>query len=181
MEQNKIEKENIDAMEKLFTEREQMDKVDQNRYRYYEDMYGNEYRWTTHKQEDGKFETTFLKYVRTKNWGHLKVLKVKSFRKRKTAKSWCLKHVRKAKAHQKIVLDARAERKQVRLDAKPKYTKSEVAVQEAKGKIQHYNDLQKKCDRKIKTLETRKKTYKKKTKYYQGRVDKLNQPIVTFI
>jgi len=173
------EDENLEAMDKLYAEKETMDEQDQNRYRYYEDLYNNQYRWSTHKQDDGKFTATYLKYYSSRGWGHLKVMKVRSFVKRRTAKAWCLKQVRKAKAHQKIVLDARAKRKQQRRDAKPKYTKSETAIQESKKQIEHYNKLIAKADTKIKTANTRKRTYLKRIKYYQRRIEK--QQIETLI
>ena len=164
-----IEKDNLNAMDKLFSEKESMDKQDQDRYRYYEDLYDNEYRWTTHKQDDGKFKATTLKAKTSGNWLRYTKTKERSFVKRKTAKSWCLKHCQKAKKHQRIVLDARTQRKQQRLDAKPKLTSTEVSIKNAKDKIQHYETLQVKCDKKIKTLQTRKKTYQKKIKYYNKR------------
>jgi len=172
----KIEKENLEAMDRLLTEQESTDKRNQNRYRYYADLYGNEYCWTTHPQEDGngKFKATIMKARTSSGWLRFKQTKKRYFVKRKTAKAWCLKHCLKANKHQKIVLDARADRKQQRLDAKPKYTKSEVSIQEAQKHITHYNTLVAKADTRIKRANTRKKTYLKRIKYYQKR-------IVTFI
>lgn len=148
----------------------------QNRYRCYGDLYGNEYRWTTHPQEggNGKFRATILKVNTSGGWLTFKQTKERYFVKRKSAKAWCLKHCLLANTHQKIVLDARAERKQQRLDAKPKYTKSEISIQESQKHITHYNKLVTKADTKIKAANTRKKTYLKRIKYYQKR-------IVTFI
>ncbi len=174
MEPDEIEKDNLDAMNRLLAEQESTDKQNQSRYRYYGDLYGNEYRWTTHPQEDEKFKATILKVKTSDGWLRFIKTKERYFVKRKTAKAWCLKHVRKANVHQKIVLDTRAKRKQQRLDAKPKYTKSEIAKQEAEKHITHYNKLVAKADTKIKAANTRKKTYLKRIKYYQKR-------IVTFI
>jgi len=165
-----FEKENIDAMERLFTEKESTDTQNQNRYRYYADLYGNEYRWTTHKQEDGKFHATYLKLKVSRNWHTLNVKKTRYFTKRSSAKAWCLKLVRKANKHQKIVIDARAVRKQQRLDAKPKLTPAQKAIKIAESKIQHYKKLQVKCSTKMKSLVTRQKTYHKRIKYYQKRI-----------
>jgi len=179
MEPNEIEKENLEAIDRLLAEQESTDKRNKSRYRYYADLYGNEYRWTTHPQEDGKFKAIILKVKISGDWlGHT-ITKTRYFVKRKTAKAWCLKHYLKANAHQKIVLDARAERKQERLDAKPKYTKSEITIQESQKQIDHYNKLIAKADTKIKAANTRKKTYLKRIKYYQKRIEK--QQIVTFI
>jgi len=162
-----FEKENIDAMDRLFAEKESTDTENQNRYRYYADLYGNEYRWTTHKQEDGKFHATYLKLKVTRNWHTLNVKKTKYFVKRSSAKSWCLKLVRKANKHQKVVLDARAERKQQRLDAKPKLTLEQKAIKIAESKIQHYKNLQKRGNRKLRSLHTRNKTYQKRINYHK--------------
>jgi len=174
MEPNEIEKENLEAMDRLLTEQESTDKQNKNRYRYYEDLYGNEYRWTTHPQDDGKFLARVLKAKTSHGWLSHHTTKSRHFVKRKTAKAWCLKYYLKANAHQKIVIDARAKKKQQRLDAKPKYTKSEISIQESQKHIAHYNKLVAKADTKIKAANTRKKTYLKRIKYYQKR-------IVTFI
>lgn len=174
MEPNEIEKENLNAMDKLLAEKETLDKRNQSRYRYYEDLYGNEYRWSTHPQEDGRFKASVLKLKISHDWIRHTTTKKRYFVKRKTAKAWCLKHCQKANTHQKIVLDARAERKQQRLDAKPKFTKSEISIQGSQKQIEHYNKLVAKADTKIKAATTRKKTYLKRIKYYQKR-------IVTFI
>jgi uncharacterized protein HemX len=91
------------------------------------------------------------------------------------AKSWCLKHVRKAKARQEIVLNARADRKQARIDAKPVYSKDELRIQEAQKKIDNYNKLISKADTKIKTASTRRKTYEKKIKVMQKRIDRVSE------
>ena len=166
---SEVEKDNLEAMDKLFSEKESLNKQDQNRYRYYEDLYGNEYRWTTHPQDDGKFKATILKAKTLGGWLRYTKTKERSFIKRKTAKAWCLKHCQKAKKHQSVVLDARVKRKQQRLDAKPKLTSTQISIKNTKDKIKHYETLQAKCDKKIKTLETRKKTYLKKIKYYNKR------------
>ena len=166
----KQEEENLEAMDKLFAEKESIDKQDQSRYRYYEDLYNNEYRWTTHKQNDGKFKATILKAKTSGGWLRYTKTKERSFVKRKTTKAWCLKHCQKAKKHQRIILDARAQRKQQRLDAKPKLTATEVSIKNAEDKTQHYKKLQAKCDSKIKALLTRKKMYKKKIKYHEKRI-----------
>ena len=89
------------------------------------------------------------------------------------AKSWCLKHVRSARARQEIVLDARADRKQARLDAKPTYTKDELRVREAQDKIDNYNRLITRANTKLKIISTRKSTYEKKIRVMQKRIDKV--------
>lgn len=142
-------------------------------YRYFEDLYNNEYRWSIQTDEDGYYSATIYKYKSDNGWARYNKGKQRLFRKRNMAKSWCLKHVRKAKARQEIVLNARAERKQARIDAKPVYTKDQLRVQEAKDKIDNYNKLISKASTKMKTLATRIKTYQKKTRVMQKRIDKV--------
>ena len=169
-------KENLEAMDRLFEEKESDNKQDMKRYRYYTDLYGNRYSWTTHKQEDGKFKGTIKKANhKRKGWLSFNVVKEKSFVKRKSAKSWCLKNMLKAREHQKIVLNARTKRKQDKIDAKPKLNKVQKLIQVQQKKIDHYKKLQSKADTKIKALTTRKKTYEKKINYHTKRIVKLNQ------
>jgi len=176
------EEENLEAMDKLFAEKESMDKQDQKRYRYYGDLYGNEYRWTTHKQDDGKFKATILKVSTSGGWIRHTKTKERSFVKRRTAKSWCLKHCQKANQHQRVVLNARAERKQQRLDAKPKLTPAQISFKHAESKLQHFEKLKVKGNKKIKSLQTRNKNYQKRMGYYQKRMEKLsNHRIASFI
>ena len=165
----------MDAMDRLFAEKESTDTQNQNRYRYYEDLYNNEYRWTTHKQEDGKFHATYLKAKTSHGWLTFTTKKTRYFVKRSSAKAWCLKLVRKAKMHQKVVIDARAVRKQQRFDAKPKLTPTQKAIKIAESKIQHYKNLQNKCNKKLRSLHTRNKTYQKRINYHKKRIDKLVQ------
>lgn len=172
-----FEKENIDAMERLYSEKESTDTQNQDRYRYYQDLYNNEYRWTTHKQEDGKFHATFLKARKYRRWTSFTNKKERYFVRRSSAKAWCLKMVQKAKKHQKVVIDARATRKQERLDAEPKLTPTQKAIKIAESKIQHYKDLQNKCNKKLRSLHTRNKTYQKRINYHKKRTEKLNQPL----
>ena len=145
------------------------------RYRYYEDLYGNEYRWNTHRQEDGKFKAWIVKAVSKKTWGNpqYKTTKSRSFTKKKSAIAWCLKAYLKAKKRQRKVLDDRAKRKQTRLDLKPKFTSKEKAFHHAQDKRKHYEKLQKnlnkKIDKQIKTLKTRIRTYQNKVNYYKKR------------
>lgn len=152
------------------------------RYRYYEDLYGNEYRWNTHRQEDGKFKAWIVKAVAKKTWGNpqYKTIKQRSFTKRKSAIAWCLKAYLKTKTRQRKVLDEREKRKQTRLDLKPKgIEKSRI---EAKEKLDHFRklswnivkqrkDLQKKHEKQLRSLGTRMINYNKKVKYYRKRVE----------
>lgn len=143
------------------------------RYRYYEDLYGNEYRWNTHRQEDGKFKAWIVKAVKRKTIWISKTTKSRSFTKRKSAIAWCLKAYLKAKERQRKVLDDRSKRKQTRLDLKPKFTSKEKAFHHAQDKRKHYEMLQKNLNKKIakqiKTLKTRIRTYQNKVNYYKKR------------
>ncbi len=162
--------------------------------KYYADHYGNQYRWTTKKQNDGKFHVTFVQDKKFKThhstWNEEVIVKHRSFRKKKTAIAYCLNASRKAKErqapiierrnkkyqerqvlrrkNQDIALKKREEKKQERLALQPKgKEKSKI---EAKKNVEHYKKLIKKTDTKIKSLNTRKKNYKKKLKYYEKRV-----------
>jgi len=155
-----------------------------SKYRYYEDLYGNQYRWTTHKQSDGKFKAKILKLKSRDNRGNYSLVTIKErhFKKKKSAIAWLLKAYLKAKSRQQKVLDSRAKRKQTRLDLKPKgKEKSRIEAQE---KLKHFRGLSINVDRKRKELNknykkqlrsfaTRQKTYRKKAKYYKKRVEVL--------
>ncbi len=154
------------------------------RHRYYEDLNLNQYMWTTHKQSDGKFHIIFKKFVRGYRTysGTYKVVKRRSFNKKKTAIAYCLKAYLKAKERQQKVLEGRAKRKQARLDLKPKgKEKSKI---EAKEKLAHFTelswnivrqrkDLEKKHKKQLRSLGTRMINYNKKVKYYRKRVEQL--------
>ena len=160
----------------------EQDKPINSRERYYEDLNNNRYGWTTHRQQDRKFHVTFKKHSVKKGWGSLKVVKQRSFAKKKTAIAYCLKAYLKAMARQKIVQRGRAERKQTRLDLKPKgIEKSRI---EAKEKLDHFKklswnvvkqrkDLEKKHKKQLRSLGTRMINYNKKVKYYRKRVEQL--------
>jgi len=167
------EDENNEAFERLLDERESNEKLDMNRYRYFEDLYNNQYRWWTHRQEDGKFKAEILTLSSKGGWGIYKSKSVKHFRKRKDAKSWAMKHYLKAKENQKGVLRRRVERKQERLDAKPTYSEDQIRVMDSKKQIHHYEELIKRADIKIRSAETRKNTYEKRIRVMQRRIDKV--------
>ena len=131
-------------------------------YRYFEDLNNNEYRWSIQTNDDGYYSCGMYKYSSSNGWARYRQTKSRLFRKRNMAKSWCLKHVRSARARQEIVLNSRAERKQVRLDAKPTYTKLELDIMKIRKDSKHIYNLTKKIDTKIRGLTTRKETYEKK-------------------
>ena len=167
-----IEEDNIKAFERMLDEKESLEKQNKNHYRYFEDLYGNQYRWTIYKQDDDKFHAIIMKAVRRDNWVTFRKSKERAFTKRKTAKNYCIKAYHKAKNHQKIVLDTRANRKQERLDAKPKFTKEELNKQKTEKDISHYNKMIAKTDTKIKSLTTRRKTYERRIKVLERRWQK---------
>ena len=153
------------------------------KYRYYEDPYGNQYRWTTHKQSDGKFNAKILRLKKYGRGSHSLIpTKVRSFTKKKSAIAWLLKAYLKAKERQLNVIKARAIRKQARLDLKPKgKDKSKIEAQE---KLDHFRklswnivkqrkDLEKKHKKQLRSLGTRMINYNKKVKYYRKRVEVL--------
>jgi len=142
-------------------------------YRYFADLNNNEYRWSIQTNDDGYYTCRLYKFKTNNMWGSYTLVKSMQFRKRNMAKSWCLKLVRKARARQEIVLNARAERKQTRLDAKPTYTKDELRVREAQDKIDNYNRLITRANTKLKIISTRKSTYEKKIRVMQKRIDKV--------
>ena len=157
-------------------------------YKYYEDLVGNEYRWTTKRQPDGKFHITFLKF-NSSNY-ELKVVKERKFAKKKLAIAYCQQACNKAKIKQRPILQKRSERnaekykvkqklheealerrkeaKEKRDSLKPKGR--EKAKIEAKAKKEHLIKLIKKTDTKLKSLATRRKKYIKKLKYYDKRL-----------
>lgn len=164
-------------------------------YSYYEDLYNNQYRWSTKKEPDGKFHVWFYKltvrkYARLSDDYELKLVKERSFNQRKKAKAYCYTACQKAKLKQRPIIDKRNKRnqekyeerqknqakakenrkiaKQKRLALQPKG--EEKAKIQAKKKVEHYKALIKKADTKIKSLNTRKKNYKVRLKYYEKRV-----------
>jgi len=161
-----IEKENLDAYNKLLDQKEIEDKGRLGNYRYYKDKIGNRYGWYTNKQKDGKFHA-FIWNKRSRN------TKRRIFAKRKTAKKWCHENFSKANNRQLDVIKARQKRKEEREALKPKLTPTQKAIKRYTDKIEHYNGLIKKCDVKIKSQTTRKKTYIKKWKYCLRQIEKI--------
>jgi len=158
-----LEDENIKAFTKLLDVKEHEDKIDQSRYRYYEDHYNNQYRWTTHRQADGKFHAFIMKAKHARGWQTFTKTKTRYFVQRKSAKAYCLKAYVKANDHQTEVLARREVRKAQYKASKPKVTKSD----KIQAKIQHFNHLVKKTETKVKAHTTRLRKYQKKIKYYQ--------------
>ena len=146
--------------------------------KYYEDLYNNEYRWSTAPNDIGKYVAEMYKYSYSHGWGRMILSKKITFSKRRLAKAWCLKHVRVAKARQEIVLAGRAQRKQARIDAKPKYSKLELKLQKAKKEIERLEANIKRADIKLKTLNTRRKTYVKKISSNLRHTIKLRELII---
>ena len=158
-----LQDENLKAFTKLLEAKEHEDKIDQSRYRYYEDLYNNQYRWTTHPQADGKYKATILKAKTSGNWLRFDTKKTRYFKQRKSAKAYCLKAYLKAQEHQKEVIARREIRKEEYKASKPKLTKSD----KIQTKINHLNHLVKKTETKVKAHTTRLRKYQKKIKYYQ--------------
>lgn len=168
--------ENLNAFEKLLDQQVHKDKSDQSRYRYFQDLYNNQYRWTTHRQEDGKFHATMLKSKVSRGWISFTTKKTKYFGRRKSAKSWCLKQYLRAKGHQDEVFARRAKRKEEREALKPKFTKEQLTSIDLHKKIEHYEQLSKRTMTKIKTNTTRLKKYEKRIKHCQKRLARIAAP-----
>lgn len=159
----------------------------QGSYRYYNDSYGNEYRYSTQKQSDGKYvvEIVKLRKIGLHRYAD-KVVKKRSFAKKKTAIQYCGKASRKASIHQDEVLErrriAKDKRKAEKKANQPK-GKERSSIEYTK-KIKHTKELIKKIDEKTKALDSKKKallsrrkTHEKKLKYYQKTFKKIRQQI----
>ena len=147
-----------------------------NRYRYYEDLYHNEYRWGTQRSEtDGKFVACIYKYKSIADFTKFALDKERRFNQRQMAKAWCLKNSRKAIAHQRVVLNSREERKAERKGLLPVYTKLELRRQKVEKDMVRLKKNIARADTKMKSLTTRKKIYQKKIKYLVRRLNAITQ------
>jgi hypothetical protein len=166
----KIQRENLEAFEKMLSIQENRKEQLQGRERCYVDSYGHRYLWTTHRQDDGKFHCRIAKRKKNRfsKSFYFTTTKEISFVKRNTAKSWCLKNCLKAQSRQDKVLAKRAESKAERAEVKKALNTKDVMIEK---KINHLLLLVKKADRRIKSNETRKKTLEKKLKYYKKRLE----------
>lgn len=142
-------------------------------YRYYRDITGNEYRWSIQPESNGKYYATIFKLYLSGNRCWFNKGKERTFKLRRMAKSWCLKHVREAKKRQQKTLDNRATRKQERDALKPVYTKQDLKFQDAQKNIKRLKANIKRADSKIKSLTTRRHTYEKQIKVNQRRIEKM--------
>lgn len=164
-----IQRENLQAFEKMLSVREDRNEELQSRRTGYRDLYGNQYLYTTHRQDDGKFHCLIKKKMKShyKNMVYFNQVKSISFVKRKTANAWCLKKCCKAETRQRVVLARREEAKTLRKEAKKLINTKDVVIEK---KIKHLLSLVKKADKRIKANETRKKSYQKKVKYYNKKL-----------
>jgi len=171
----KIQRENLEAFEKMLSIQEKRTEQLKGRQSYYSDSYGHRYLWTVHRQDDGKFHCRIAKRKMgyKKTHFYFTTTKSMSFVKRNTAKSWCLKNCLKAQSRQNKVLAKRAEAKAERAEAKKALNTKDVVIEK---KIDHLLLLVKKADRRIKSNETRKKTLEKKLKYYKKRLEQERIP-----
>ena len=143
------------------------------RYRYYSDLYSNQYRWSTEKSVDGWFNAQILKFKISNGWGKHIISKERNFRKRKDAKAWCWNNYIKATEHQRIVLGSRADRKAEREALKPVFTKLEIKMAKSKKEVERLRANIKRANTKIKGLSTRKNTYEKKIKKNLRDIEKM--------
>ena len=168
----KLQRENLEAFEKMLDVKEDRDVYLQSRETYYSDYYGHKYLWTTHRQDDGKFHCRISKKSKSKyDKKHFVFRTVKSisFVKKKTAITWCLKNCLKAQERQRKVLAKREEAKTIRKETKKALHTKDFVIEK---KINHLLSLVKKANRRIKSNETRKKSYEKKVKYYRKKLQK---------
>ncbi len=155
-------------------------------YRFYRDLNGNQYRWYVQKQSDGKFHAEIIK-VRS---GAKTITRIS--KKKKNVIQWCKTNYRKANTKQipehklrnlksklkekdlalarKLLQEQKRELKESR---KPKFTKEETNLLTSLKQKDHYVKLVKKCNTKIKSMTTRKKTYEKKIKHYTRKYEKI--------
>ncbi len=146
------------------------------RYRFYEDLYNHQYRWSTERSDtDGKFVACIYKLKSDGFYSRYTLSKEMRFNKRKTAKAWCNKNHAKAVARQRIVINDREKRKKERIALKPVYTKLELKQQKAQKDVERLKKNIARADTKMKTLTTRKKTYEKKVKQLMRKLDAIPQ------
>ena len=142
-------------------------------YRYFEDLHGNQYRWTIKPESDGKYYGTIYKVTNKGSWAWFNKGKERSFKLRRMAKSWCLKHASEATQRQRTVLKNRADRKIEREAQKPVYTKTELKLQKLKKDFTRLNKNIMKNKTKIKSLTTRNTNYGKQLNKVAKQMEKL--------
>lgn len=161
-----VEQDNLEAFERLLTVQEHEEESDRRNYKFYRDLYGNEYIWYTHRQSDDKFHAEIFN-------SRSKKRRKRYFARKKSALKWLRGRYYKATKKQKVVIEQRVKRKQERDALKPKLTEREKTVIHAEKKIKNYENLISKADRKIKSLMTRKKNYTKKIKYHKKKIQEV--------
>ncbi len=140
-------------------------------YRYFEDLYGNQYRWATEPNEVGKYTAAI--YKTSNKWGRFVLSQQRIFSKRRMAKAFCLKNVQRAKLHQQVVIKAKYKRKEERLALIPKLSKLQLKLKKSQKRVERLKANIKRADTKIKTLTTRRKTYEKKIKVNLRQINKM--------
>lgn len=157
--------ENLKAFDRLMKRREFEQKQREGSTRYYEDLYGNRYGWYVARQSDGKFHA-FITRKRAST-------KHRAFRTKKKAISWAYQNFQK---HNDRQVSNRKKRREIAESKKPKLTEPELREKKYRDIVSHNEKLLKKNQSKIKSLETRSKTYKKRIKYATQRLMVLTQP-----
>ena len=148
------------------------------RYRYFEDLYNHQYRWSTERSEiDGKFVACIYKYKTANDWGRYVLTKERRFNKRNMAKAWCSKNHAKAVERQRIVLNSREHRKEEREALKPVYTKLQLKLKKSKEEIERLKKNIARAETKTKSLTTRIKTYRKKINTNMRQIEKMEKQI----
>lgn len=147
--------------------------------RYYEDEYGNQYRYSVERQDDNKFYAWKVTLRKTKNEP-----KIHKFSKKRLAIRWCSRNRNKVVTHQKEVIQNQVKRQKERDDLKeklkPTYTIEEKKLmlslkdlEHTKKLMQNLDQAEKKLLSKMKSLVTRRKNLIKAQKKFQRRIDKI--------
>ena len=135
-------------------------------YHYYEDGFGNEYRWYVDRQSDGRFHGLVYNSRSHKR-------KEIAYNKKTTVKKYLRRWHSDAQARHNKSEERRADRKYAREALKPdpksNYAKSKVVREQIKVKEKQIRVLK----RKIKTDETWIKKHNTKIKYYKKRLEAL--------
>ena len=163
-----LEKQNLKEFNELCDLKDFEDKGIHGNWRYFQDDYGNKYRWYVQKQADGKFHGKIWNRRSRNITTHIKRVKKKMvirFMNKKCNEA----NNRFYKAQQ-----AKRKRQEIRDAAKPKFTKEELQAKAVNEKIRRLEQNIKKNESKIKASQTRIKNYRQKIKYHQRRLASIN-------
>lgn len=150
-----VERTNLRAFDKLMGIKQAEEKGALGRCGYWEDLYGNRYGLYYARQADGKFHA----FIWKKSGKDV----IRKFAKRRKANEWAWKHYSE---HNDRQLKARESRRAKAEAKKPHLTDEQKKVMQCEKKLEHYRQLRDKNEKKIKSLQTRSKTYTRRIRYY---------------